>query len=114
MFRFAFMDVFKNYQNSYNQYKYSTNKKPILPLLTIYNNEDYEFKKLQKTIFEKVNNERKKWDKDYSKFTYYKYLKVPDDDEFPPEKNLTAFIIFTLFAGAGIYLFRKSFLVKND
>jgi hypothetical protein len=123
MFRFAFIDVLKNSQNSYNQYKYSVNKKFSFPLITNYDSNN-EFKKFEKKIFNEVNDEKKKWDKDYSKFTYYKYIKNineskdnspkdDDNDEFSSKNTLVTFAIITLFTGAGIYLFKKSFFPQK-
>jgi len=124
MFRFAFVDILRNNQNYYNKYKYSLNNtKMSLPLLTNYNSED-EFKKLQKKIFNEVNEERKKWDKYYSKFTYHEYLKNinepkddspkdDDNDEFSSKNTLVTFVVITLFTGAGIFLFRKSFFSQK-
>jgi|APCry1669189034_1035192.scaffolds.fasta_scaffold44275_1 phenylalanine-4-hydroxylase len=124
MFRFAFIDVLKNSQNSYNQYKYFANKKIALPLIANYDSNN-EFKKFEKKIFNEVNDEKKKWDKDYSKFTYYKYIKninepkddLPEDDDndkFLSKNTLVTFAVITLFTGAGIYLLRKSFFHKNS
>jgi hypothetical protein len=125
MFRFAFFDILRNNQNNYGKYKFSFNNKKIeLPLLANYDSNN-EFKKFQKKIFNEVNDEKKKWDKDYSKFTYYKYIKniteAKDDspkddgsDDFSSKNNLVTFVAITLFTGAGIYLFRKSFFAKNS
>lgn len=116
MFRFACMDVLKNYQNSYNSY--SINKPSIaFPLLKNYcytdYNKDYKFKQ---KVFSNTSDEKKKWNKDFSKFTYFKHIKNYDtkddnddnDDNNFPKNNLAAFVIITLFTGAGIYLFRRS------
>jgi hypothetical protein len=125
MFRFDFFDILRNNQNNYGKYKFSFNNKKIeLPLLANYDSNN-EFKKLQKKIFNEVNDEKKKWDKDYSKFTYYKYIKniteakddSPEDDgsdDFSSKNTLVTFVVITLFTGAGIYLFRKSFFTKNS
>lgn len=121
MFRFACIDFLKNYQNSYNNY--SINKPSItFPLLKNYsytdNNKDYKFKQKD---FRYILDDEKKLDKDYSKFSHFRYLKnnhtkdddIKDDDDNSTKNNLAVFVLITLFTGTGIYLFRRTFYAQK-
>jgi hypothetical protein len=106
------MDILRNTQNSYNKYKYSTqNKKHNIPLLTSYDNKDYQFKKFDQNISNKFLEEKQKWDKDYTKFDISKFIKNKDAsaNEDVPKKEFITFAVITIFAtGIGIYVFRRS------
>lgn len=115
MFRFAFMDILRNTQNSYNKHKYSVkNKTHNVPLLTSYDNKDYKFKKLDQYISNKFLEEKKKWDKGYTKFDISKFIKnkeadANEDDDDIPKNEFITFAVITIFAtGIGIYVFRRS------
>jgi hypothetical protein len=114
MLRFAFIDIYKNTNNSYKKYKenlyvqkyFFDNKNANC--LTRDNKSLIEKKQNVPSLY--FNDEKYKWNRDYSKFTYIENEKTTEDsNESVPiiTLTITAFIV-----GLGVYVFRRSFYLK--
>ncbi len=120
MFRFAFIDIYKNTNTSYKKYKenlyfqkyFFDNKKANC--LTTDNKSLIEKKQNMPPLY--FNDEKYKWNRDYSKFTYIENENektgektTEDSEESVPIITLT---ITAFMVGLGVYVFRRSFYLK--
>jgi hypothetical protein len=138
MLRFAFIDIYKNTNNSYKKYKenlyfqkyFFDNKKANC--LTIDNKSLIEKKQNIPPLY--FNDEKYKWNRDYSKFTYIENENekigektsekigektsektgektTEDSNESVPVMTLTI-TAFMVGLGVCVYVFRRSFYLK--
>ncbi len=122
MFRFAFIDIYKNTNTSYKKYKenlyfqkyFFDNKKANC--LTIDNKSLIEKKQNMPPLY--FNDEKYKWNRDYSKFTYIENENektgektTEDSNESVPVMTLTI-TAFMVGLGVCVYVFRRSFYLK--
>lgn len=107
MFRFAFIDVLKNFQTScYKKRETILSLKKTRPFLTNFANLYRNDKKL---VNQFPLDEKKQWEKDYVKFCPFENKRFNDNQD-----NFVAYIFFTAFVGSlGVYIFRKSIFMQG-
>ena len=117
MLRFAFIDIYKNTNDSYKKYKenlyfqkyFFDNKK--VSCLTKDNKSLIEKKQNKYPLY--FNDEKYKWNRDYSKFIYIENEKEEKSEEKSEESSAVITLTITaLVVGLGVYVVRRSFYLK--